>query len=207
MLSYIQRSDPIKNFRKDNIDILPRRTEECLINITMNNIKEKIEEIFEEAMDKPHKFARFVFGKNQAVFFKNDGTRFKIQEGIIATRKGDQPMTIRRIKPQESEFKMMVAIRKNKYIAYLEVVGNEEKADLFEVFRKDRASDHSIFHALLRTDRGSVCVLCDSGHEEMLYTELAEISTEPCFYSALAEMLKEAMNTSKKEDVAYEQES
>ena len=204
MLSCIQLLDPIKNFRKDNTVILPRRTEECLIIITMNTIKDKIEEIFEEAMDKPGKFARFVFSKNQAVFFKNDGTRFKIQEGIIATRKGNQPMTIRRIKPQDSEFQIMAVIRKNKYVACVEVVGDEEKADLFEVFRNGRSSDCSVFYALLQTDRGSVCILCDSGHEDMLYTELVEICTEPCFYSALAEMLKEAMNVNKKEDIKHE---
>ncbi len=196
-----------QNFRKDNTAILPRRTEEWLTNINMNNDKDKIESIFEEVMDKPGKFARFVFGKNQAVFFKNDGTRFKIQEGMIATRKGNQPMTLRRIKPQESEIQMMAVIRKNKYVACVEVVGDEEKADLFEVFRKDRATARSVFYALLRTDRGSVCIMCDSEHEDMLYTEFTEISTEPCFYSALAEMLKEAMNANTKEDGAYGQAS
>jgi hypothetical protein len=173
----------------------------------MNNNKDKIESIFEEVMDKPSKFARFVFDKNFAVFFKNDGTRYKIQEGIIATRKGDQSMVIRRIKPEVDGIQMMAVIRKNKYIAYMEVIDDEEKADLFEVLRKDRASDRSVFYALLHTDHGSVCIFCDNSHEDMLYTELMEISTEPCFYSALTEMLAEAMNVNKKGDRENGQEA
>jgi hypothetical protein len=183
------------------------RTEECPVKIIMKNIKEKIEEIFEEAMDKPGKFARFVFNKNHAVFFKSDGTRYKILECIIATRKGDQPMAIRRIKPQEDGIQMMTVIRKDKYVACVEVIGDEEKADLFEVLKKDRASDRSVFCSLLHTDHGSVCILCDNSHEGILYAELMEISTEPCFYSIFTAMLAEAMNVNKKEGLEHGQES
>ena len=173
----------------------------------MNNIKEKIEEIFEEAVDKPGKFARFVFDKNYAVFFKNDGTRYKIQECILAIRKGDQPMAVRRIKPKEDDLQMMGVIRKNKYIAYMEVVGDEERENLFEVHRKDRASDSSVFFAFLHTDHGSVFILCDNNHEDMLYTELMEISTEPSCYRAFVEILKATMNVSKKEEHENEPEA
>ena len=166
------------------------RTEECPVKIIMKNIKEKIEEIFEEAMDKPGKFARLVLSADCSLFIRNDGVKFNILECLIATRKGKEPMVIKRINHKEANVQILAAIRKNKYIAYLELQGNKEQAEIFEVQRKDRVRDTSLFFALFHTDRGSICILCDNGYEDMQYVEFAEMSSEPCFYDAIVEMLK-----------------
>lgn len=170
-------------------------------NTTENKVSEKVKEIFAEVRENPGKFARLILSQNRGAFIRNDGKKFNITEAVIATQKGNQPMTIIRFSPQKSEFTLLSVIRKNKYVAY--VMGSpeeDERCELYEVRRKDHSSELSLFIALLNTDLGTVVLVCDNRYEDFLYNEFWEISTEPSFYRSAISPLMEVMKTKSAEE-------
>ncbi len=168
---------------------------------TENRISEKVKEIFAEANENPGKFARLILSKDRSAFIRNDGKRFRIQEAVIATQKGNQPMSIIRFSMQKSDLTLLSVIRKNKYVAYA-LAGSEEdeRSELYETKRKDCSSELSIFIALLNTDLGTVVLVCDNRYEDFFYSEFWEISTEPCFYQSVIALLTEIMKSKSSEE-------
>ena len=76
-------------------------------NTTKNRISEKVKEIFAEANENPGKFARLILSKDRSAFIRNDGKRFRIQKAVIATQKGNQPMSIIRFSMQKSDLTLL----------------------------------------------------------------------------------------------------
>ena len=159
-----------------------------------NKTSIRVKEIFQELREKPSKFARLILSKERAVWIKNGGTKFNISDAIIAIRKGDNPMTISRFIPEKSETTMLGVVRNNKYIAYVTanpVDGQNE--EIFETKKKNEASEHIVFTAILNTDLGTVFLICDNQYEDFFYAECVNISSEPCLYEILTALLLEMM--------------
>jgi hypothetical protein len=211
MLSYIcgteLQTELLKNFRKDRPHALLLRREEPMrenkiMNTNVENkTSERVREAFSELREKPGKFARLILSKGHAVWIKNDGKKFNISEAIIAIRKGDKPMTISRFSCEKSETTMLGVVRNNKYIAYVTanpIDGQNE--EFFETKKKDEISEHIVFTAILNTDSGTVFLVCDNRHEDFFYAECVNISTEPCLYGTLKELLLEALRSKTAEE-------
>lgn len=176
-----------------------------LENTLENRIADKVENIFDEASENPHKYARIILTKDYSVFAKPKSGIFRVKEAIITTRKGENTDVFHFV-PEDCNLGIAAVIRNNKYIAYSVSDGEKSKEYLFETLRKDRTPTVSAFYALLYTEIGTISLICDNKHENFLYTEFNEISDEPSFFNAVLETLNEVQRSSAGEVCENEQE-
>lgn len=161
-------------------------------NTFENRKADKIQNIFEDAKDSPHKYARLILTKDYSAFHIPGRGSVEVTDAVITIHKGEKTTVVHFVSGQ-TEAGAIAAIRNNKHIAYAVFKGEETIAEeLLENKRKDRMQAHSSFFALLGTNIGTIALICDSDSEMFFYSEFREISDEPSFYNAMIRTLTEA---------------
>lgn len=168
---------------------------------------DKVEDIFEDAVENPRKYARLSLTKEYANFYKPGYGATAVKDAIITMQKAGET-TVVRFTPGKCEYGVIAVMRNNKYVAYAFFENeNDEypKKELFETRRKDRGQAPSSFSALLNTEMGTISIICNSSSENFLYTEFRELSDEPSFFEDVLRMFNEARRNSTKEESCNEQ--
>ena len=170
-------------------------------NTFENRMADKIENIFDDALENPHKYARLVLTKEYATFYKPGCGMIRVKEAIISIHKGEEK-TVIRFAPGKCEYSVVAIMRNNKYVAYAFFRNGDDenpKKELFETHRNDRVQAPSSFSALLNTERGTISIICNSEFGQFLYTEFMELSNEPSFYDEMLRIFNEARHDLVKE--------